>query len=367
MAVNLAAKYSDKIAKGFSLASVVDGRTNKDYNFTGVRSISIYTPVTQPLNDYQRSGTSRYGTPTEMQDTVQEMILSRDRSFAITIDAGNNGEQLDTKEASKMLALEMDEQVVPEMDKYALRRYGEYAGKVFAITDTVSKTNIVELLAAGMVHMSNQNVPANGRTIYITWTNFGYLRLSTEFIGNDDLGKKVLVKGQLGEFMGAAVVPVPDDYLKKSDNGKAHFLITHSRSVMQPKKIQDYFVKHNPPGINGALLEGRFIYDAFVLGAKADGVYAGVAGTAAQQAAPTNTYTSATKSMAAASTSASKIRYTLDGTDPRYSKTALEAAGASATVDLTAYAGTTVTFKSVAMSATLYTSNVTTTTQAVAS
>lgn len=366
MAVNLATKYSDKIAKAFAIASVVDGRTNKDYNFTGTKGVEINTPTTQPLNDYQRTGTNRYGTPTEMQDTTQLLEMKRDRSFSITIDKGNNSEQQNVKEAGKMLALQMEEQVIPEMDKYALRTYADLAGKVQAITDTITKSNIVELVAAGMTHLSNKKVPNENRTIYIRWSDFSLVRLAPEFIGNETLGKKALAKGQLGEFMGAAVIPVPDEYLAKSTNGKAHFLITHKSSVLQPKKIQDYFIKHNPPGINGALLEGRFLYDAFVLGAKADGVYVGVAGTAAQQAAPTNNYTAASKSMTIASTGASKICYTLDGADPRYSKTAKEADGASVTVDLSAFAGDKVTVKSVAFSNDLFTSNVTTTEQTVA-
>lgn len=365
MAVNLAKKYSDKIAKYFTLKSVVDGNTSNDYKFTGVKTIEIYTPITQPLTDYNRTGINRYGTPSEMQDITQEMTLTRDRSFSITIDKGNNAEQLSIKEAGKMLRLELDEQVIPEMDKYALAQFACMAGKINAETSAPTKTTIVQMLSDAMVHMSNKKVPKDGRIIYIGWTNFGLLRLSTEYVGNDALGKKILERGALGEFMGSPVVPVPDEYLMRGEK-KCYFLITYKTSVLQPKTIQDYFVKQNPPGINGALLEGRFRYDAFVLGAKADGVYASVE-SGGKQVTPTNTYTSSTKTMAIASTGASEIRYTLDGTDPRYSATAKSSTGASASVVLTDYAGKTVTFKSVALSGTLFTSDVVTTTQEVAS
>ena len=118
MAINLATKYSKEIANAFTLRSVVDGTTNKDYDFTGVKTLNVYTPVTQGLADYQRTGTSRYGTPTELQDTMQELMLTRDRSFSITIDKGNNSEQMGAKEASRILSIEMNEQAIPEMDKY---------------------------------------------------------------------------------------------------------------------------------------------------------------------------------------------------------------------------------------------------------
>ena len=364
MAINLAAKYSKEIANAFTLRSVVDGTTNKDYDFTGVKTLNVYTPVTQSLADYQRTGTSRYGTPTELQDTMQELMLTRDRSFSITIDKGNNSEQMGAKEASRILSIEMNEQAIPEMDKYALGRFADYAGKIVALDAAPTSENIAQKLSDGMVAMSNKNVPADGRFIFIGWSCFGALRLSNQFIGVESLAKSALVKGAIGTFMGAQVVVVPDDYLKKGDK-TCYFIITHKNSVIQPKKVQDYFVKENPAGINGALLEGRFIYDAFVLGGRCDGVYAAVA-SGAQQAAPAFSYTANTKKETIASSGADFILYTPDGTDPRYSSSAVKAVGGSATVDLSGFAGGSAVLKAVAIKDGAFTSDLAAATQNVA-
>ena len=364
MAINLAAKYSKEIANAFTLRSVVDGTTNKDYDFTGVKTLNVYTPVTQSLADYQRTGTSRYGTPTELQDTMQELMLTRDRSFSITIDKGNNSEQMGAKEASRILSIEMNEQAIPEMDKYALGRFADYAGKLVALAAAPTSENIAQKLSDGMVAMSNKNVPADGRFIFIGWSCFGALRLSNQFIGVESLAKSALVKGAIGTFMGAQVVVVPDDYLKKGDK-TCYFIITHKNSVIQPKKVQDYFVKENPAGINGALLEGRFIYDAFVLGGRCDGVYAAVA-SGAQQAAPAFTYAASTKKETIASSGADFILYTTDGTDPRYSSSAVKAVGGSATVDLSGFAGGSAVLKAVAIKDGAFTSDLAAATQDVA-
>ena len=40
-----------------------------------------------------------------------------------------------------------------------------------------------------------------------------------------------------------------------------------------PTKLTDYFIHHNPPFINGDLVEGRIVYDAFVLENKAKAIY----------------------------------------------------------------------------------------------
>lgn len=329
MAINLASKYAKELAQAFTEKSYVDGIASKDYEFTGVKTLKVYTAVSQELNDYKRSGSNRYGEPQEAQDTVQAMTVKRDRSFSITVDKGNNSEQLGAKEASKVLAIEMQEQAVPEMDKYALGQFIDFAGKIEMIAEEPTEETIVKHLSNGMVHLGNKKVPVEGRYIFIGWSYFGMLRLSKQFIGVEALAKEALVKGAVGTFMGAQVITIPDDYLMKGDN-KAYFLLVYRNSVLQPKKVEDYFVKENPAGINGALIEGRFIYDAFVIGAKCDGVYAAVNANA-KQATPTISVSGTNATIT--SSGAKTIKVTTDGTDPRFSDTAVEtASGGTLTV-----------------------------------
>lgn len=350
MAINLASKYAKELAQAFTQKSFVDGIACKDYEFTGVKNLKVNTAVSQKLNDYKRSGINRYGDPKEAQDTVQDMIVEKDRSFSITVDKGNNSEQMGAKEASKILNIEMSEQAIPEMDKYALRKFIDYAGTVEPIAEAPTEDTIVKMISDGMVKMGNKKVPAEGRYIFIGWSQFGMLRLSKQFIGVEALAKEVLVKGAVGTFMGAQVVTVPDDYLMKGEN-KAYFLIVYKNSVLQPKKVQDYFIKENPAGINGALIEGRFIYDAFVIGAKCDGVYAAVESEKVQ-AAPT--FVLSGKNLTVTSAGANKIRVTTDGTDPRFSDTAFETTSGGSV----ALSAGTYTAKAVAFNDKLFTSAV---------
>lgn len=349
MAINYATKYAKELAQAFTHKSYVDGIACKDYEFTGVKNLKVYTAVSQELNDYRRSGSNRYGEPTEAQDTVQDMVMERDRSFSITVDKGNNAEQMGAKEASKILNIEMSEQAIPEMDKYALGKFIDYAGKINVAAEEPTEETIVKMVSDGMVHLGNKKVPSDGRYIFIGWSYFGMLRLSKQFIGVEAIAKESLIKGTVGTFMGAQVVTVPDDYLMKG-NSQAYFLIVYKNSVLQPKKVQDYFIKENPAGINGALIEGRFIYDAFVIGAKCDGVYACVKANS-QQAAPTVSVSSGNATVT--SSGASAIYVTTDGSDPRFSLTRVATTSGGA---VPAASGATV--KAVAFSNTLFASPV---------
>ena len=82
-----------------------------------------------------------------------------------------------------------------------------------------------------------------------------------------------------------------------------------------PYKIADAKVHEDPVGVSGALIEGRHYYDAYVLGAKCGGVYALVAADTVSDAPVV-----ASGKITAGSGAA--IRYTLDGSDPRYSDSA---------------------------------------------
>ena len=261
--------------------------------------------------DYVREGANRYGSPTEMQDTVQELTMTQDKAFTLTIDKGNNLDQNLTKRAADMLRLQLKEKSAPAADKYALARFANMAGTV-AAHGKPTKSDIISLIGEGMQALDDGLVPPDGRYLYISSEMHKLICLSDEYTGIDPLGAKAVSKGICGEVLGMEVVRVPESYMPEN----CWFLITHKDSVLLPYKIADAKVHEDPVGVSGAIIEGRHYYDAFVLGAKCAGVYACVA-TGAITAAPTNT-----GGTLACTDSGAVIRYTLDGSDPRYSDSA---------------------------------------------
>ena len=51
------------------------------------------------------------------------------------------------------------------------------------------------------------------------------------------------------------------------------FMVAHPCATVAPVKLEDYKVHTDPPGISGSLVEGRIVYDAFVLDNKAKAIY----------------------------------------------------------------------------------------------
>lgn len=309
MAINLATKYADQITSAFTKSSFIKGKTANTFDLTGVKTLKVYTPITVDEVDYTRSGMSRYGTPVEMQDTVQELTMSQDKAFTLTIDKGNNLDQNLVKRAADMLRLQINEKSTPAADKYALTRFAQMAGHI-AEAAAPTKATIVSLIADGVQKLDDGLVPDDNRYIYMSSETYKLVCLSSEFTAIESVARKAVEKGVCGEIFGMEIVRVPASYMPAN----CHFIIAHRDAVLLPYKISDAKVHEDPVGVSGALIEGRHYYDAFVLGAKSEGVYACVL-TGKMTAAPTVSGGTVTASEGTA-------RYTVDGSDPRYSDSA---------------------------------------------
>lgn len=265
--INLAEKYSPKVAERFSLGSITDAFAGKEYDFSGVKSIKIYSIDTVAMNDYTRSGTDRFGALNELGDTVQEMAMKKDRSFTYSIDKGNAAQQFNVKAATRSLKRQIDEVVTPEIDKYRLGVWADGAG--LNGTGTITKANVIESIMTGGMEMSNALVPKKNRTLFIKESIYLHAKLADQVIGIDKIGERAVKDGSVGMMDGMKVVPVPDSYFPEGVN----FLIKYKSATVDPVQLKTYRVLTEQRGIDGDVVEGRIIYDSFVLTTKAKGIY----------------------------------------------------------------------------------------------
>lgn len=312
MAIYLHDKFAPKVAEAFVRESFIDGKLNNQYSFSGVKTVKISSILTVPLGDYTKNGTNRYGNPEEVQDTAQEMTMQQDKAFTMTIDKGNNLDQNGIKGAAKVLAREIKERVVPEKDRYTFSRLAMQAGIIVGNSKGLDKSTVCDRISEGTRVMDDAEIPESGRTLFVTPAVYKMLRMSDEFIKTEPLAKKSLAKGLVGEYDGMPVVKVISSRFPKNVN----FMIVHKSAATAPSKIADTKIHTDPPGLSGNLLEGRFYYDCFVIGAKANGIYVEVdtKNGGAVLAAP-----AVTDAGAITVASGTTVKYTTDGSDPRYS------------------------------------------------
>lgn len=261
MALNLASKYSDKVIERFSQKSLTEKGLNKDYDWSGVKTITAYSIPTVAMADYTRTGNSRYGTPTELQDTKQDMTITKDRAFTFTIDRGNNDEQLNIKEAGKCLSRQINEVVVPEVDTYRLAVWCAATNtQTTGTATTLTTANAYTFFLTAQEKLDNELVPQEGRICYATPKYINLLKLDPNFVKASDVAQNMLIKGQVGEVDGIPIIKVPATRMPL----KTPFVLIKPSCSVSPMKLESYKIHKDPPGINGWLVEGRIIYDTFV-------------------------------------------------------------------------------------------------------
>ncbi len=267
MAINYASKYAQKIDERFARESLTDAAVNNDYDFVGAKTVNVYSIPTAAMNDYSRTGTSRYGTPAELDNTVQELTLSQDRSFTFTIDRGNYDDTQMANAAGLALQRQIREVIIPEIDKYRFKKICESV--TTPATGAVTKSNAHELFLDGTTALIDNEIPVQGCTAFVSSAFFRNIKQDPSFVRNGDASQEMLTKGQVGVIDGIPVVVVPKSYFPEN----VEFIITNQAAVTAPVKLSEYKIHDNPPGINGWLVEGRVYYDAFVLNSKKNAIY----------------------------------------------------------------------------------------------
>lgn len=259
MAINLATKYSDKVDEVFKVGALTTSMAGGAYEFTGANTVKVYSMGTAEMNDYETSGTNRYGTPEELEDTTEELLLTQKRSFSFTIDAANEVDSpAGIRNAAKALRRQLDQKVIPEVDTYRFKVAANKAGHV-AVSATGSSTAYSDFLAINGA-ISDDEVPAVGRVAYVSNDFLNAIKQCDSYTKASELAQNMLITGQVGDVDGVKIVSVPKGRMPAG----ASFVITHSESVCSPEKLATYKVHDNPPGIAGHLVEGLVYYDAFI-------------------------------------------------------------------------------------------------------
>lgn len=273
MAVTLVEKFLPYVDEQFKAESKKSLLTNQDFNWTGAHTVKIYKISTAPMTDYGRTGPtganwSRYGAVAGLDAATEELTLSRDRSFTFAIDAMDADETGQTLTAASALARQVREVVIPEVDSYVYGKMCTGAGTKPAATELTAANIYGEILKAGAA-LDAAEVPETGRQLLVTPETLLLMKQSTDIVLETDIGADLRLKGVISNLDGANVIRVPASRVPEGFG----FLLAHPSATVAPVKLESYNTHQNPPGINGQLVEGRVVYDAFVLENKKMALY----------------------------------------------------------------------------------------------
>lgn len=284
--INLASKYEKKVSERFKKGALTESGAGHDYDFTGVKEITIYSVNTVPLVPYNRAGDattglSRFGKVADLTDNTQSLTMEMDEGFTYSIDNANEAEQFNIKQASTSLKREIDEVVIPTVDKYRLASWANGRGlssgySVTTITGkTLTKANIIDEIFTAHAQMLDNNVSGKV-TMYIPELTYIHAKLADVVMGGSQLNGEAVRKGYKGTLDGIDVVTIPSSRWPKlgdpSTGTDINFILKAAGTTVDPFKLKSYKVKKQPVGIDGDVVEGHIMYDSFVLDTKCKGI-----------------------------------------------------------------------------------------------
>ena len=274
MAIDLVTKFAPYTDEQFAAESKKSLLTNNDFDWTGAHTIKVYMISTSAMNDYNRNGPvhegqwSRFGPIADLDATTEEMTLNKDRSFTFAIDKLDTDETAQQLAGASALARQNREVVIPEVDSYTYGVMAANAGHKPAAISLSAETIFGEITKASLA-LDDAEVPETGRVLLVTPTVYTMMKQSPDITLDSDVGQEMRLRGVISVLDGASVVKVPAVRLP-ADFG---FLMAHPFATVAPTKLEDFRIHQDPPGISGALVEGRIVYGAFVLDNKAKAIY----------------------------------------------------------------------------------------------
>lgn len=249
---NYAEKFSTVVDERFRLGSLTSGLSNDSYEWLGVETVKVFSIPVAAMNNYSLTGSSRYGTPAELENAVQELKVTQDRSFTFTIDRKSHDDTMMVMEAGRALRRQIDEVCTPEIDTYRIAALvaGCKAAHVHNSTDP-SAANAYALFLAAQEDLDNAKVPQGGRFAIVSPAFLNFLKQNDCFIKESDMSQRIMINGIVGEVDGVYIIKVPSSYLPAG----IHCIVSNRMVMPAPVKLQDYKIHQDPPGINGWLVD----------------------------------------------------------------------------------------------------------------
>ncbi len=282
--IELASKFLpviDDIYKADAATTALDTQT---MDFGGVNEVKVLKVSTTGLGDYSRSTGYPKGDVTAGWETMK---LSEERGKEISVDRMDNEETLGMVFGA-VTGNFMREQVIPELDAYRFAKYAGTAGISSATAAALTKDNIISAIDAATAEMDGNEVPQEGRILYVNSDLKAALNSALARQWSSDGEVNTVLSG----YNGMKIIYVPKTrfytkitlndgssawgYAKDGTDGKAiNFMMIHPSAVVQTKKfsLPKIFTPDENQKMDAWLFQFRLYHDCFVYDNKKSGVY----------------------------------------------------------------------------------------------
>ncbi|URN85155.1 hypothetical protein [Acetobacterium wieringae] len=271
----------DGIYKAAGLTEGMDSATQVD--FTGVNEVKVLKVSTTGLGEYDRSTGYPAGDITAAWETIS---LAVERGKELSIDRMDNEETLGLV-FGEVTGQFMREYVIPELDAYRFAKYASTSGISAATAAILTASDILEAIDEAVRQMDEDEVPLEGRRLYINSDLKPILNAAlTRQFGSDNAVNTVLKT-----YNDMPIVYVPKKrfytaitlndgsaswgYAKGATAKDINFMIIYPQSILQAKKfaLPKIFTPDENQTKDAWKFQFRLYHDCYVYENKVKGIY----------------------------------------------------------------------------------------------
>lgn len=287
--IALAQKYLpllDEVYKASSRTAILDA-TKVD--IVNGNTIKVFKTSMDGLGNYNRNTGFTNG---DVTGTWETMTLSKDRGRSFIVDRMDNEETIGM--AFGTLAGEfIRTKVAPEIDAYTFAKIAGTSGILSANADvTVGTTDVPSLIDTAEMQMNEEEVPGEGRILFISETAYAGLRAKiVRTVLNDVTG----INKDVETYNGMRVIRVPQSrfytaitlydgttsgqttggFVGATGGYKINFMIVHPSAVNKVVKhvLPRIFTPEQYQNADAWKFDYRIYHDTFVYENKTKGIY----------------------------------------------------------------------------------------------
>lgn len=285
--VNYVTKFERQLVQKYSRELLTSEMTTANIKFVNANTVKLPFIEVAGYKDHSRNGGFNRQT---LKNDFQTFVLKNDRDVEFFVDAMDVDETNLALAAANITNEFETQQAIPETDCYRISKlYAEMKEHGGTIDHTgLSAENILSEIDKVMKAMTEDEVPLEGRILYVTPTVDQYLKDAKELqrylnVNGSNDGK---VKRTIVDLDGLKIKPILSARMKTkydfSDGCKAgvtskqiHFILFHPKSILACDKHQ--YIKLWPEGTHtagdGFLYQNRKYGDLFLIPNRKNGVY----------------------------------------------------------------------------------------------
>lgn len=282
--VNYATRFEQELKQKYTRELLSADLTTQNITFVGANKVKIPYVTVSGYKDHGRNGGFNRGT---VENQFMEKTLGFDRDVEFFVDSMDVDETNQALSAANITNTFVTEKAIPETDAYRFSKlYTEFTDLGgTASTEALTTATILEMFDTLMEEMDEDEVPEDGRMLYVTPSMYTTIKRAEKIVRNLDVTRDAVINRHIRSLDDVQIKRIPsgrmktaydftEGYVPATTAKQMNMILVHPQSVIAADKHS--YINLWAPGSHtqgdGYLYQNRKYGDLFVIDTRVDGI-----------------------------------------------------------------------------------------------